>query len=174
MVATEESRVNQMEMSVSGTSHPRPNKKCPCRLRFISSLGSFCDRFRLQTDDATGCAMNASGAGPVVMSNAFLATSLLTLAKMELGCDLDLNTGVSMDVDAEERSNHECEGKVHGFKPSSLISIIATISGILSCILLPFLGAIVDFTRFRHALVRKFLKKSMSFTRILKTYRAIH
>ncbi len=149
MVATGESHVEHIDISVSGPSDdPHQTKKC--------CLGSFCDRFRLQTDDATGFAMNASGAGPVVMSNAFLATSLLTLAKMEVGCDLDLNIGESMDVvDTEGGNNHECEGKVYGFKPSSLISIIATTSGILSCFLLPFLGAIVDFTRFRHTLVSK-------------------
>ena len=48
------------------------------------------------------------------MSNIFLSTSLITLAEMELGCDGD---------------DEEC-GKIYGFKPSSLIAITATISGI--------------------------------------------
>ncbi len=105
-------------------------KKCPCFL-------GCCNRFRFKTDDATGFAMNACGSGPVVMSNAFLAASLIALAKMEIGCEPD----------------EDCDGKVYGFKPSSLITIIATISGILSCLLLPLLGAIVDYTRFRHKVV---------------------
>ena len=70
------------------------------------------------------------------MSNIFLSTSLITLAEMELGCDGD---------------DEEC-GKIYGFKPSSLIAITATISGILSAFLLPFIGAIVDFTPNRHLL----------------------
>ncbi len=68
----------------------------------------------------------------------------LTLAKIEAGCELD---------NSSENEYTECEGKVHGFKPSSLISISATVSGILSCFLLPFLGAVVDYTRRRYRIV---------------------
>jgi UMF1 family MFS transporter len=68
--------------------------------------------------------------GPVVVSNAFLAASLITLAKIAAGCD-------NLD---------ECDNKVYGFKPSSFITIISAISGLLAAFLLPLIGAMVDFT----------------------------
>ncbi len=61
------------------------------------------------------------------MSNVFLATSLITLA----------------------RSSADENGEVYGFKPSSLITIIGTISGLLAAFLLPIIGAIVDYTKHR-------------------------
>lgn len=68
------------------------------------------------------------------MSNVFLSTAFITLAKRSVGCS-----------DEDEI----CEGQVFGFKPSSLITIIATVSGLLSASLLPVIGAIVDFTKHR-------------------------
>jgi MFS-type transporter involved in bile tolerance (Atg22 family) len=70
------------------------------------------------------------------MSNVFLSTSLITLAERSVGC-----------IDGEQ-----CSGEVYGFRPSSLITIIATISGVLSALLLPFIGAIVDYTKHRKLL----------------------
>ncbi len=110
-----------------------PQKDCPLALRCFNKL-------RLESSDATGFVYNACGSGPVIMSNVFLSTSLIVLAKMDLGCDV-------------EDSEAVCEGKVYGFKPSSLITLIATVTGILSSFLLPFLGALVDYTKYRHALV---------------------
>jgi len=75
------------------------------------------------------------GNGLVTMSNIFLSTALITLAQIEIGC---------------HDENIEC-GKVYGYKPSSLITIIGTVSGLLSAILLPFMGAIVDCTSTRRA-----------------------
>lgn len=68
------------------------------------------------------------------MSNVFLSTALITLGKRSLGC---------LDDDKI------CEGTVYGFRPSSLITIIATVSGLLSAFLLPIIGAIVDYTPYR-------------------------
>jgi|AntRauTorckE5430_2_1112549.scaffolds.fasta_scaffold03656_4 MFS-type transporter involved in bile tolerance (Atg22 family) len=73
------------------------------------------------------------GNGQVAMSNIFLSTAILTLAQIEISCQ---DEGV------------EC-GKVHGYKPSSLITMIGTVSGILSALLLPFMGAIIDCTDHR-------------------------
>lgn len=72
--------------------------------------------------------------GAVIMSNFFLSSALITLAKISTGCDPD---------------DDECDGQVYGFKPSSLISLIATVTGILSAFLLPVIGAIVDYTKYR-------------------------
>lgn len=69
------------------------------------------------------------------MSNVFLSTSLITLAERSVGCKDDQEEG--------------CVGKVFGFKPSSLITIIGTISGLMAAFLLPIIGAIVDYTKHR-------------------------
>ena len=65
-----------------------------------------------------------------IMSNVFLASALIFLAKREIGCEED---------------EVEC-GKVYGMKPSSLITTIGTVSGILSAFFMPFIGAIIDYT----------------------------
>jgi MFS-type transporter involved in bile tolerance (Atg22 family) len=96
----------------------------------------WCNWTRLATNDATGFLFNRCGAGPVIISNVFLSTSLILLAEREIDCEED-------DVPC---------GKVYGLKPSSLISLIATLSGILSCFFLPFMGAIVDYTKHRWTL----------------------
>jgi MFS family permease len=98
--------------------------------------GKWCNWIRLATNDATGFLFNRCGAGPVIISNIFLSTSLILLAEREIDCEED-------DVPC---------GKVYGLKPSSLISLIATVSGILSCFFLPFMGAIVDYTKHRWTL----------------------
>lgn len=94
------------------------------------------NKLRLATDDSTGFLYQRCATGSLVMSNIFLAVSIITLAEMELGC-------VGADV--------EC-GKIYGFKPSSLIAVSATVSGILSAFILPFIGAVIDYTPHRHLL----------------------
>ena len=64
------------------------------------------------------------------MANVFLASALLFLAKREIGC---------------EEEEVEC-GKIYGMKPSSLIAVIGTVSGLLSAFFLPVIGAIIDYT----------------------------
>ena len=64
------------------------------------------------------------------MANVFLASALLFLAKREIGC---------------EEEEVKC-GKIYGMKPSSLITVIGTLSGLLSAFFLPFIGAIIDYT----------------------------
>lgn len=103
------------------------SKSCPFPVNCFNFM-------KLQVDDATGflCVRFANGA--VIMSNVFLSTALITLAKRSLGC---------------QDEDEVCDGTVYGFKPSSLITIIATISGLLAAFLLPLLGAIVDTTPHR-------------------------
>ncbi len=69
------------------------------------------------------------------MSNIFIASAFITLAKRSLGCKDD--------------QEEECIGEVYGFRPSSLITIMSTVSGLLSAFLLPIIGAIVDYTKYR-------------------------
>lgn len=79
--------------------------------------------------------------GGLVMSNIFLASSLIYLAAEEADCLIEESEELTVDED--------CENKVHGFRPSSLITNIAVVSGLLSAFFMPLIGALVDFTPHR-------------------------
>ena len=78
------------------------------------------------------------GNGPILMSNVFLSAAFITLAEKEIGCHY-----------SDDAIDHEECGTVYGFKPSSLITNIGTITGILSACLVPFIGAVIDCTDYR-------------------------
>lgn len=82
------------------------------------------------------------GRGSVVMSNIFLASSLIYLACEEAG-------GLVTDEDGNKTCDSDLAGSVHGMQPASLITNIAVISGLLSAFFMPIIGAIVDFTPHR-------------------------
>lgn len=85
--------------------------------------------------DATGFSWLANGRGMMVMSNIFMLASLLFLASDAAGCS-------SEDDEA-------CSKRIYGFYPSSLISNIGVIAGLLAAFLMPVCGAMVDFTPYR-------------------------
>lgn len=111
--------------------------------------------FLYKTNDATGTGLIKMACGQVTMSNTFLSTAFLTLAQMEIGCYDD---------------NIEC-GKVYGYKPSSLITLIGTVSGLLSAFFLPFIGAMIDCTRHRKliGIISSFLLMLVQFVQIETT-----
>jgi len=90
---------------------------------------------------ARGMGLTAAGRGAFVMSNIFMLSSLLYLASEEVGC-----------LDEDGKAADECDKKVYGFQPSSVVTNIAVISGIVSAFLNPVVGAVVDFTDYRHAM----------------------
>jgi MFS-type transporter involved in bile tolerance (Atg22 family) len=68
------------------------------------------------------------------MSSLFIGPALLQLSNEAAGC-----TG----------GDDDCPNKIYGFKPSSLLSNIAILSGLAASITLPLFGAIVDKTPYR-------------------------
>mmetsp|Transcript_6326 Transcript_6326/g.9597 ORF Transcript_6326/g.9597 Transcript_6326/m.9597 type:complete len:504 (-) Transcript_6326:29-1540(-) len=102
----------------------------------LASSPFYCKKFaRLELEDARGFQYFLMGHFPVIMSNVFLSSALIMLSYIS-----------AMEKCGDDTS---CDGKIYGFKPSSLITIIATISGILSAFILPIFGAIIDFTNHR-------------------------
>ncbi len=71
------------------------------------------------------------------MSNVFLSRALIKLAENAAGCGDD--DGV-------------CDSLIYGFRPSSLVTLIGTVSGLMAAFLLPIVGAIVDYTKHRKML----------------------
>lgn len=72
------------------------------------------------------------------MSNLYLATSFIFLANQEAGC-----------LDENDETILNCTGRVYGMAPSSVVSNIAVVSGVLSAFFMPLFGAILDYTRHR-------------------------
>jgi MFS-type transporter involved in bile tolerance (Atg22 family) len=83
--------------------------------------------------EATGLTLDFYARATVLMSSIFLGPALLQLATESAGC----------------ASEQDCDARVMGMKPSSLLSNIAVATGILASILMPTLGAIVDHTSYR-------------------------
>lgn len=75
-------------------------------------------------------------------SGSFFISTLIKLAKNEVGCSLDMED--------------ECNAEVHGMKPSSLLTTYATSVGMVAAVFMPFVGAIVDTTPHRRLLGRIF------------------
>eukprot|EP00751_Fragilariopsis_kerguelensis_P024285 CAMPEP_0170866430 /NCGR_PEP_ID=MMETSP0734-20130129/22039_1 /TAXON_ID=186038 /ORGANISM="Fragilariopsis kerguelensis, Strain L26-C5" /LENGTH=442 /DNA_ID=CAMNT_0011243169 /DNA_START=42 /DNA_END=1366 /DNA_ORIENTATION=+ len=111
---------------------PTTKKKC--------CTSSRCDVYNGNVD-AIGLSWLAIGRGMLIMSNIFLATSLLWLAKNAAGCD--------MDVPPDNTKANLCDKSIHGMKADTFITNIAMISAILAALFMPICGAIVDYTPHR-------------------------
>jgi len=89
--------------------------------------------------DTAGRGVSWIGAG------AFLATALLRLAKEAAGCETTVPPRGSLP---------KCDGRVYGIRPSSLLTTYTIVIGVLSAMLIPLMGAIVDYTSVRLKLGR--------------------
>eukprot|EP00580_Thalassiosira_gravida_P006576 CAMPEP_0201633962 /NCGR_PEP_ID=MMETSP0493-20130528/7077_1 /ASSEMBLY_ACC=CAM_ASM_000838 /TAXON_ID=420259 /ORGANISM="Thalassiosira gravida, Strain GMp14c1" /LENGTH=531 /DNA_ID=CAMNT_0048105745 /DNA_START=119 /DNA_END=1714 /DNA_ORIENTATION=+ len=104
------------------TAEEKETNKCCSVLRFEGNV------------EAQGYSLMTVARGGIIMSNIFLSTGLIKLASDSAGC-LETET--------------ECNAQIYGFRPTSLITMIAVVSGVLSAFLLPIIGAIVDYTPHR-------------------------
>mmetsp|Transcript_16208 Transcript_16208/g.21007 ORF Transcript_16208/g.21007 Transcript_16208/m.21007 type:complete len:548 (+) Transcript_16208:50-1693(+) len=83
--------------------------------------------------------------GVTIMSNLFISAALLELALKEAGCGYLF----ADDVDDDPPS---CKKKVYGMHPANLYLVMATIAALTIACLNPFIGALIDHTRFRKSL----------------------
>ncbi len=91
-----------------------------------------------------------TGRGPIIMTNIFLSSAFIHLASEEVGCTEEVYNVNSNTT--EWQVVEDCDVKVYGlFSPSALVTNIATISGVLSALFMPVIGAIVDYTPHRWA-----------------------
>lgn len=67
----------------------------------------------------------------------FLSSTFLCLARESAGCSCTLTR------------DDKCEGRAYGMSPSALLTNIAIISGILSAVFMPVIGAMIDYTPYR-------------------------
>ena len=87
------------------------------------------------------------------MSTVFLGPALITLAKAaaKSNCNDDESEFDHYDGGC---TNDDDEGRVYGMRPTSLLTNIGVFSGLISTVLLPLFGAIVDHTPHRKAVGR--------------------
>lgn len=90
--------------------------------------------------DGIARAVSFIGAG------AFFGPALIRIAKEAAGCPMEAPEG--------ETIIPECNEKVYGIKPSSLLTTYTMIVGVSSACLLPLMGALVDYTPHRLRLTR--------------------
>ncbi len=128
-----------MDAETNGHLHPR---------RELHQLHCFIPKlfgFEHVPVEATGLSLINFAKGAVGMSTLFLGPALLKLAN-----DAAIsNCQVEGDGNIDLQCNGDDEGRVYGMKPSSLLTVIGVVSGLLSTIMLPLFGAIVDHTPYR-------------------------
>ncbi|CAB9501117.1 Major facilitator superfamily [Seminavis robusta] len=108
----------------------------------IAVDGGFCGCSFGNVTTAKGYCFLGTARSAIVMSNIFLGTALIFLASAEVGC-------VEV-VDGKAKATDTCNQRVFGlFQPAVLITNIAAISGFVSALLMPVIGAVIDFTPHR-------------------------
>jgi MFS-type transporter involved in bile tolerance (Atg22 family) len=83
--------------------------------------------------EATGWSMDAAARGPLGFLPSYVGLALLALASQQAGC-----TKV-----------YDCEKTVYGLKPSSLLTTVTSVIGVLAALGMPIFGAVVDRTPYR-------------------------
>lgn len=106
----------------------------------ISFLGSIIEKWKFDGNkEAQAWAFASVSMGATQAGGMIMALPLLRLAENAAGCR-NLADG------------YECENKVYGFKPSSLLTIMQTVVGVVIAVLLPIIGGIVDRSKHRRTL----------------------
>jgi MFS-type transporter involved in bile tolerance (Atg22 family) len=99
------------------------------------------DRKQQEHDEVLGWTLDACARGVAVIGTAvFVSSDLLRLAKEATGC-----------VEYEEMWQQECTQRVYGMRPSSILAYIVMVVGLLSAVLMPLIGSIIDHTKYRRA-----------------------
>ena len=89
--------------------------------------------------DATAIALDNFARANILMASVFIGPALLELAKAQAISECEGNDD---SICAET-------ARVHGFLPSSLLTNIATVAGLVSALVLPLAGAVIDHTPHR-------------------------
>jgi MFS-type transporter involved in bile tolerance (Atg22 family) len=136
------STIDDNGVVTTGHAHPRPHNA----LHSSSSSTSENSEKRPSPDDreddeVLGWTLDATARGVSVMGTAvFVSSDLLRLAKEAAGC-----------YQYEDNTQEECQERVYGMRPSSVLADIVMVVGLLSAILMPLIGSIIDHTKYRRA-----------------------
>ena len=101
--------------------------------------------------EATGLTLDAYARAYILMSSIFLGPALLQFSTEAAGCESELN----------------CDARVFGMKPSSILSNIAVVSGLAASLSMPIFGAVVDHTSYRQQ-VGKYSAYALSTVKLIE------
>lgn len=100
--------------------------------------------------EALGWALDSVGRSVNFIGSAsFLGTALIKLAKQAAGCPTE-----PIQDGSNSHRIPTCQERVYGIRPSSLLTTYTIVVGVISAILLPLMGAIVDYTPHRRYVAR--------------------
>lgn len=100
--------------------------------------------------EATALTVSCYGRACLGMASLFLGPALLELAGRAAGCaPIIVETDDNADSDNADINMEECTNTIYGFRPSSLLTNLAAVSGLLGALLLPYAGSLVDHTPHR-------------------------
>mmetsp|Transcript_74887 Transcript_74887/g.146528 ORF Transcript_74887/g.146528 Transcript_74887/m.146528 type:complete len:547 (+) Transcript_74887:119-1759(+) len=106
------------------------------------------------------------GRSALFISFNFLVAAIIHFAYLDAGCrqyeldddklydDGEASKYYERGWDEEKGSGgnpDQCQGRVYGVKPSSIVSVLAVIGGLVSAVGMPLAGSVVDATNKRHA-----------------------
>jgi MFS-type transporter involved in bile tolerance (Atg22 family) len=122
-------------------------KACPFPFSCFNSI----DSFRQETNDANGVVFLECAKSIAFISNVFYTAGLLYLAQKSSVklCEDHKSRGLDLSTSGGSTSTCVNDGKILGFDPVSLVTNMYTISGVLSALFLPYIGSILDHTRYR-------------------------
>lgn len=96
---------------------------------------------------ALGWATDIAGRAVAFIAGAsFLATALLRLAREAANCPTDPLEG--------EVKVPDCDNRIYGIRPSSLLTTYSIVIGLITAVLMPLMGALVDYSHHRRLLGR--------------------
>jgi len=99
------------------------------------------EEIRKENNEVLGWTLDSAARGVAVMGTAvFVSSDLLRLAKEAAGC-----------VVYEETWEEECIERIYGMRPSSILTNIIVLVGLLSAVIMPLIGSIIDHTQYRRA-----------------------
>ena len=86
--------------------------------------------------EALGWTLDAAARGSILMGTAvFVSSELLRLAKIAAGCDV---------ASQDDEEYEPCDNRVLGMKPTSLLTNIMAVVGLISAFLMPLIGMILS------------------------------
>lgn len=101
-----------------------------------------------EDDEVLGWTLDAAARGVAVIGTAvFVSSDLLRLAKEAAGCYV-YDEMVYEEV-ASSWEDTDCNDRVMGMRPSSILADIVMVVGLLSAVLMPLIGSIIDHTEYR-------------------------
>lgn len=147
----------QGEPSCTTTAGAAALTPMPLHFRWIPC----CFRYDHGPLEATGLTLDAYARGYILMSSIFLGPALLQLATaaaaaattVGTACIVTANDDDDVVTASTDATTTTCQvARIYGMKPSSLLSNIAVVTGLLTSCSMPLVGAIVDHTSYRKQL----------------------